>query len=346
MPPYRADVTRDVDVIEDILRIYGYNRVPLSPAITFSLPVKKNDPAPLLREQTAGMLSAQGAYEMMSNPLTRSRYFEGQAWVDTEAVVKLLSSINTELDVMRPHMFWTGLESVAMNLNHKNTGIVLYEFGHTYSRQGSEYREEEVMALYAAGIRSQANWHTPQRMGDFYYLKSMIALLFGRWGIGHWETVATDAPWLDYGLDYRVGKTVLARVGKLSSALSGRFDIKQEVAYAECYWQPVTRIASGAKGGYREINRFPAVRRDLALLLDKEVPFSRLETLARKQGGKILQQVGLFDVYEGEKVGKGKIICHKLSFRHPERTLTDEEVDAVVQQLVQIYQQETGATLR
>jgi phenylalanyl-tRNA synthetase beta chain len=347
VPPYRSDVTRDVDVIEDILRIYGYNQVPLASHISFSLSNNKPGANHALREHTASTLTGLGAFEMMSNPLTRSKYFEGIAWIQKDKLVRLLSSINTELDVMRPNMFWTGLESVALNINHKNTGIVLYEFGHSYTKNNDSYREEETLVLYASGARNTPNWHTPQRKGDFYYLKSMVALLLDKWGISGYKVVETTVPWLDFGLEYSAGKNLLARVGILSADITRRFDIKQEVSYAECYWEPISHAVSDTRGGYREIVRYPTVRRDLALLLDKNAKFSDLEAIAKKYGGSILQQVGLFDVYEGEKVGKEKkSYAISLSFRHNERTLTDDEVDKVMQKLVTIYQQEMGATLR
>jgi len=347
IPPYRTDVVRDVDVIEDLLRIYGYNKVPLTAKISFSLPEKKANNSATLRDATATLLSGNGAFEMMTNPLTRSKYFDGISWMQNISPVKLLSSINTELDSMRPHMFWTGLESVSLNINHKNSGILLYEFGKTYSRSSESLQEEEMLVIYSTGTRTQQNWHSAAGKGDFFHLKSLVEILLSKWGMGNTDQSVSALPWLAYGLDYHYRKKPIVTVGCLTADICKRFDIKQEVSYAEFHWENIVKAAALKSVSYQEISKYPVVRRDLALLIDREVRFSELEALAKKHGGTSLQHVGLFDVYEGEKIGKDKkSYAISLTFRNEERTMTDTEIDTIMNKLISIYQQEKGAILR
>lgn len=347
VPPYRTDVQREADVIEDILRIYGFNNVPIPNRLNATINFTEAFDTDKAWNRTADQLVSLGFYEIMTNPLTKSRYLEKLQQHKQEHWVNLLSSINVELDVMRNNMLFSGLESVAYNLNHKNGTVRFFEMGKTYHKFDT-FTEVEHLSLFVSGNKAEAGWSQPQRKADLYYLKAIVEGILRANGVGKW-TIATDEPGelFEYSLKLVNGKQVLAELGQVNTAFTRLFDIKPEVFFADVQWENVLTLARQSKIQYREVSKFPAVRRDLALLLDKKVMFSEVQAIARKVGKPLLREVDLFDIYEDEKIGPtNKSYAVSFIFKEESRTLQDAEIDRVMQQLIASYRKELNATIR
>lgn len=345
VPLYRADVTRDVDVIEDILRIYGYNNVPIPSTINAAIPVKKGIDKEQLYRTAANFLAANGFYEMLNNSLTRSKNIEG--WIEQERQVKLLSSINVELDILRPFMHASALEVLSYNINRSQKNLKLFEYGKTYTLEGSKYQEDLHLFLAVTGEKLPVNWNTPSVKTDFYYLKGVVESVLTRTGVKYSSlTEGTDALH-EYTLTYLVGQTPVAVIGKVTSAVAKKWDIKQEVFVADLNWDKISAVAKKASAPKINVSRFPSIRRDLALLLDKNVKFTEVQEIAIRFGKKQLREVGLFDVYEGEKIAEDKkSYAVSYIFRDDEKTMTDKDIDSIMSKLMEQYSKQLNATVR
>lgn len=355
VPPYRFDVTREADVIEDILRIYGFNNVPIPARLNASLNFTPAFDPDKLYNKIADTLVDLGFFEMMNNSITRSKYQSALGHKAAENWVNLLSSINAELDVMRNNMLIPGLESVAFNINHKNAQIRLFEFGKTYEKRTPDaitsadgFQEESHLALFLSGNRAMANWKSPLQKSDFYLLKSMVDIVLAKCGIGEREALEPEASEpFEYALQYKAGESVIVEFGKVHPRLAKMMDIKQDVYYADFKWDVVLRLAKKVKISYAEIGRYPSVKRDLALLLDKKIKFSEVKSIAEKYGKKILRNIELFDIYQDEKIGAdNKSYAVSFTFRDDAKTLQDLEIDALMKKLMEAYQQSLNAIIR
>ena len=345
VPPYRTDVTREVDVIEDVLRIYGYNNVPIPKRTTAAMNVKKGKDADQMYRLSANLLCADGFHEVLNNSLTRSRQVEGL--VPSDEWVKLLSSINAELDILRPCMQVSMLEVLQHNINRSQKHLKLFEFGKTYHQTEDGHDEIQHLFLAVTGDRNAVNWITPAEKADFYYIKSEVLKVLSRLGIQNLSMSECSLNMYDYALDLSQGKREVATIGKLSSQLAAQWGIKQDVFVADIQWSNVVRIAGKATMSAPIVSRFPSVRRDLALLLDKNIKFTDVQAIALKFGKKHLRQVDLFDVYEGDKIEAGKkSYAVSYIFRDDEKTLQDKDVDSVMEILMNQYKQQLNATIR
>jgi len=346
VPAYRTDVTRDVDVIEDILRIYGYNNVQIPSRFTAAVNITRGLDAEKLYRMAANMLCANGFYEMLNNSLVRSRHLEG--FVSPELQVRLLSSINVELDTLRPCMQVSALEVLQHNINRAQKNLKLFEYGQTYLKAGDgSYAESRHLFLAVTGEKLQNNWTTKGGRSDFFYLKGIVSNLLQRLGVK--ISGADDAAQDMYSeaLALKSGQKTVAIIGKMSAALLKQWDIKQDVFVADIQWDNVVKVASKGSAPKINLSRFPSVRRDLALLLDKNVKFTDVKEIALKYGKKQLREVDLFDVYEGDKIAEDKkSYAVSFLFRDDEKTLADKEVDAVMGKLMEQYQKQLNAIVR
>lgn len=345
VPLYRADVTRDVDVVEDVLRIYGYNNVPIPTSIQAAIPIKKGVDKDQLYRTSANFLASNGFYEMLNNSLTRSKNIEG--WIAPENQVKLLSSINVELDILRPFMHASALEVLSYNINRSQKNLKLFEYGKTYQKDGDKYVEDLHLFLIITGEKLPTNWNTPSQKVDFYYLKGIAESLLNRLGIKH-SALEEGADILhEYTLTYQVGPTAVLTLGKLNSSIAKKWDIKQEVFIADFDWDKIAKLAAKAKAPKINVSRFPSIRRDLALLLDKNVKFTEVQDIALKFGKKQLREVGLFDVYEGDKIAQDKkSYAVSYIFRDDEKTMTDKDIDSIMSKMIEQYSKQLNATVR
>ncbi|MBK9794079.1 MAG: phenylalanine--tRNA ligase subunit beta [Sphingobacteriales bacterium] len=347
VPPYRTDVTREADVIEDILRIYGFNNVVIPTKLNASVNFSKSFDADKLYNNTADTLVNFGFYEMMNNSITKSKYQSLLKNQSSENWVRLLSSINVELDVLRNNMLFSGLESVSHNINHKNSNVKLFEFGKTYHKN-EEYTEKNHLAIFISGNKSNTNWNTPTKKSDFYYIKSIVDAVLSKIGIAAFDVLDNDLSEIfNYSLLYKKGEKVLVEFGKVHTQFTKQFDIKQEVYFADFNWDAIIATAKKVNINYTEISKYPAVKRDLALLLNKKVKFSEVKSIAEKFGKKILRNIELFDIYEDEKIGHdNKSYAVSFTFRDDAKTLQDNDIDGVMKKLMEEYQSQLNAIIR
>ncbi|MDA7787276.1 phenylalanine--tRNA ligase subunit beta, partial [bacterium] len=348
VPPYRADVTREVDVIEEILRIYGYNRIAMSGRINASLSINPKPDAHKIQERVSELLSSNGFHEAMCNSLTKSSYSDGFESLKKEAQVELLNPLSQDLNALRQTLMFGGLESLAYNINRKTSDVLLYEFGKTYNKFGENHIEERHLALWATGRKQESNWNSSKDKVDFFYLKGMVEKLLQRLGLHKGislNPIQTD--FFSEGLAYKIRKKKVLEMGHVRPNVLKSFGIKQEVYYADLNWDAILELLKDQKTTYKEVSKFPEVRRDLALLLDKEILFSELESISLRSDKNILKEVSLFDVYQGEKLPEGKK-SYALSFlfRDEEKTLTDKVVDKAILKIFKSLEHQLKAELR
>ena len=353
VPPYRADVTREADIIEEILRIYGFNNVVIPTKINASIRFSNAFDTEKLYNTTADNLVSLGFFEMMNNSITKSKFQVQLKNQKTENWVRLLSSINVELDVLRNNMLFTGLESVAHNINHKNANVKLFEFGKTYTKN-ADYSEQNHLAIFISGNKSNANWITATRKTDFYFIKSIVDNLLAKIGITNVDAFDNDiSEVFDYSIVYKIRDSItknevkLVEFGKVNNKFAKLFDIKQEVYFADINWDAIISTAKKLTIRYKEIPKYPSIKRDLALLLDKKVKFLDVKTIAEKYGKKILRNIELFDIYEDEKIGKeNKSYAVSFTFRDDTKTLQDTDIESIMKKLMEEYKSQLNAIIR
>jgi len=347
IPPYRIDVTREEDVIEEILRIYGYNNIGIPKQIKSSISYSKKPNSHDLQNTISDLLSSNGFSECMNNSLSKSSYSKLIDEIDEEKQITLLNPLSQELDGMRQSMLFSGLENISYNLNRKASDLSFYEFGNTYHLENGKYVENKKLILLSTGNESFENWDSPSKQKDFFWMKKRVEHILKRLGINNIKGKTSQFSYLDDAFSFSIKKDVVASFGSVSSPLLSKFGIKNEVLYAEIEWGLLTERLKHNNTKYREINKFPSVRRDLALLLDKDIAFSTLNNIAKQTENKLLKSVNLFDVYEGDKLPKGKK-SYALSFalESSEKTLTDKEIDKVMSKLIESFEQKVGAEVR
>lgn len=346
IPTYRVDVTRDVDVIEEVLRVYGYNSVQASSKVnaTMAHSDKMNDLN--LQNITADLLTSRGFFEMMNNSLTDWQSESLQEIHSEENAVKLLNPLSNDLAVMRQNLLFSGLKSIAHNLNHKQTNLNLFEFGKSYHFIEGNYNEIKHLALFSTGNQSEEIWNKPQQKTDFFSLKSNLIAVLNGLGIENFTEKPSQNAAFREGIDLFVGDEKIASLGVVAQVFTQYFDIKQEVIFADILWDELkTHIKTKVR--YTEIPKYPEVRRDLALLLDETISFAELYEIAFQTEKKLLKKVSLFDVYQGEGLPKNKK-SYALSFilQDPNKTLTDKQISKIMENLQRNFEQKANATLR
>lgn len=355
VPACRVDVTRPADVVEEVLRIYGYNNVDIPEKMHSSMVSTPKPDKELLQNTVSDMLSARGFNEIMNNSLTRMAYYQ-QAPSGNKELVSILNPLSQDLNVLRQTLLYGGLESIAYNLNRKEVDLRLYEFGKVYhheeNKKGdvvSRYPERVLLELFMTGKAQPESWNASGRGTGFFDLKDVVYAILQRLGVNAELTAVqqtTEEPPFAFCLKILLNGKELAAAGKLSRALTAAFDIRQDVFYATIEWEALMNIAGSRPLIYTEVPRFPSVRRDLALLLDADIPFADLENIAFQTEKNILQRVNLFDVYQDEKLGDNKK-SYAISFVfQDDKTLTDKEVDGIMEKLADAYVKKLGASLR
>ncbi len=357
VPPYRVDVKRECDVIEEILRIYGYNNIELPTNVNSSLQYSIKPNPTKLRNLIAEMLTAQGFNEIWSNSLTKTSYFENNPVFPIESTVKLFNPLSNDLGSMRQTLLYGGLESIAYNANRKNPDLRLYEFGNCYFFKGSElkenpirnYREEEHLALFVSGEKEAANWTLPAAKTSFFQLKSYVENVLKRMGFDvlNLKTDSFSNELISEGIQYLINGKKLVEFGIVSGKVLKAFGIENPVYFADFSMDVLFVELKSNKVTFAGLPKYPEVRRDLALLIDKSVQFNQLRDLAYRSERKLLQSVDLFDVYEGKGVPEGKK-SYAVSYilRDEEKTLNDKQIEKIMQKLVSTYERELGAQLR
>lgn len=359
VPQNKADVTRPIDLIEEILRIYGYNNIEIPNMLTYDMScLHQNDGAYQMCQSISKYLADNGFYEVMNNSLTKAEYAQKYDFLDERETVKLLNPLSSELNAMRQTLLFSGLENVMRNVNNKSADLRLFEFGKTYhhnpqSAVGDDvtvrYEEHEMMSLFVTGKLGDDNWEGKSAEADFFYLRNMIDnfLVKVNFPMEKVQLVTDTEPRMfAQHVSYKVDEVTPIHIGVLRADILRQFDLKRPVYYAEIDVAAVNALRKTAVN-YTPINPYPAVRRDLALVVDKNVTYDMLEKIGYKYASKLLKQVNLFDVYEGSSIGDGKK-SYALNFvlQSTDRTLTDEEINKVMNKLISAYEREVGAKLR
>lgn len=347
VPPFRADVQREVDVIEEVLRIYGFNTVKIPSKLNTSISHSDEVNAEQIRNITSDLLSSNGFSEIMNNSLTKESYIHLISELIEEENVKILNPLSQDLNVMRQSLLFSGLENISYNINRKNQDLKLYEFGKTYHKVEGENQEKEHLMLLLTGKVNSENWNTTKDKTDFFVMKEKVEHILFRLGITKIKSEEISTYGFSEGLMYKHKKNRLVCFGKVDKKIIKSFGIKQELYYADFNWDLILNLVLNTKIKYSEVSKFPPVKRDLSLLIDKEVTFKELNTIAKQTETKILKSVNLFDVYEGDKLPEGKK-SYALSFilEDNTKTLTDKYINKVMNKLISSYETKLGAEVR
>ncbi|SEE55175.1 phenylalanyl-tRNA synthetase beta subunit [Tenacibaculum sp. MAR_2010_89] len=346
IPSYRVDVQREADIIEEILRVYGYNNIEFSHKLNTSISFD-SDKETKIENITANQLTALGFNETMANSLTKEDYVSLSENLNSDNNVEMLNPLSNDLKVMRQSLLFSGLESVAYNINRKQNALKFYEFGKTYHKYESGYQEDKHLTLFVTGNRTKDSWKTTTQLSDFYYLKGIVTSLLGRLGISSLKTTPVKTDVFSEGIVLSVGKIKLVELGVVKRAILKEFSIKQEVLFADFNWQNVLKLVGNKKLKVSDLPKFPSVKRDLALLLDNKIEFKEIYNLAFQSERKLLKEVDLFDVYEGDKLPEGKK-SYAVSFllQDESKTLADKQIDKIMQKLQQTFEKNLDAVLR
>ncbi|WP_310555402.1 phenylalanine--tRNA ligase subunit beta [Flavobacterium sp.] len=346
IPSYRVDVTREIDVIEEILRIYGYNNIEFTQKLNASISNSSRTEDYKIQNIVADLLTGNGFNEMMANSLTTPNYVALSESLNENNNIIILNPLSNDLSTMRQSLLFSGLEAVSFNINRKNNNLRLFEFGKTYHKLLSGNQENNHLTLFMTGDRMAESWTTAQKPSDFFLFKGYVLGILNRLGLSKIITSPLNTDVFAEGMVYEMGNSTLVEFGTVKKSILKYFDIKQEVFFADFNWNAILKqISNNIK--YTEIPKYPEVRRDLALLIDDAVEFSQLFELAKKTEKTMLKEVDLFDVYQGTNLPKGKK-SYALSFilQDNSKTLTDSQIEKVMSKLTQNFQNELGATLR
>lgn len=349
VPPFKVDVQREADVIEEVLRIYGINNVPFPENMHFSVAKHQYPDKERVTERIADGLTAAGYYEIMTNSIVDAGYVERFQPEDKDRIVRLMNSLNHDLNAMRSSMLYSGLEAIRYNVNRRNLDLKLFEFGHSYAVDAEgKFAEPEHLALYLTGKADAENWrNTPVANADFYALKGQVDNVLAQLGITGYEEVYAESKQLSFGLQYNKGEKVLVSLGAVADNILKYFDLKQPVYVALFNWNLVMKLLGRNKTGYTAVSKFPGIRRDLALLINEDVSYGAIEKIAREEVKRILKSVNLFDTYEDPKLGAGKkSYAVSFVFEDDKKTLTDKDIEKVMDKLLKRYRDELQAEIR
>ena len=358
VPPYRVDVQREADLVEDVLRVYGYNNIEVSDHVNSTLSYAPKPDKARLQNVASDYLSANGYTEIMSNSLTKAGYYEGSTSYPVERCVKILNPLSQDLNVMRQTLLFNALEAVELNVNRRNANLKMYEVGNCYTFVEEKASEENTLAKYeesyrigitVTGLATQLAWNSKAEGSSFFTLRAMVEKLLKRFGIDIYalQCEALDCDLYGDAIVLKQGPKEVLRMGVVSPIVRKKFDIKQEVYFAEIDFDQLIKMTKKSKVQFKELSKFPEVKRDLALLVDKGVSFAQLRSTAFASEKKLLKSVSLFDVYEGDKLPEGKK-SYALSFilEDKNQTLTDKQIERTMANIQAQLEQKCKAEVR
>ena len=346
IPAYRVDVQREIDVIEEILRVYGYNNINFSEKLNATVSNCPRTEDYKVQNIIASQLNSQGFNEMMANSLTTSSYVELSEMLKSEHNVMMLNPLSADLAAMRQSLLFSGLEAISYNINRRNSDLKFFEFGKTYHKFPSGYEEHKRLTLFITGNRNKESWTNPQKPTDFFLFKGYVNGVIVRLGIQKTQNIPMSSDVFSEGIAIGFGNETLVEYGVLKKTVLKHFDIKQEVLFADFNWALILKLLSN-KIKFTEIPKYPEVRRDLSLLLDDNVTFDSIYNLARQTEKSLLKDINLFDVYQGKNLPEGKK-SYAVSFtiQDSSKTLTDVQIDKIMGKLQKNFETELGASLR
>jgi phenylalanyl-tRNA synthetase beta chain len=347
IPSYRVDVQREIDVIEDILRVYGYNNIAIPQKLNATIANAPRTEEYKVQNIIANQLCALGFNEIMSNSLTTPDYVKLSENLKEEFNVIMLNPLSNDLSAMRQSLLFSGLEAVAFNINRKKNDLKLFEFGKSYHKMPSGYDEIKHLSLFITGNRKDESWTQPNQKSDFFLFRGYINTILSRLGIESKVSVLPlESDVFSEGIALAIGKEIIVELGTIKKGILKHFDIKQEVLFADFYWGRIQKYVS-TKIKFTDIPKYPEVRRDLALLLDESVSFEKVYQIAKQTEKSLLKEINLFDVYQGKNLPEGKK-SYAVSFtiQDSTKTLTDTQIDKIMSKLKSNFEKELGATLR
>lgn len=350
VPPYRVDVQREADIAEEVLRIYGFNNVPIPEKLNSSITYRAKIDKEKAQHLVSDYLVDNGMTEAMSNSLTSSGY---STILDLKEVredfeVRMLNPLSSDLDVMRQSLLFGCLEAVQLNQNHGNEDVRLFEFGKVYQKFESGYEERNILSIVLSGKPEPESWNAVRSETTFFTIKGLVEAILGKLGIlKNYNYSEVKSNIFDDGMEITIAKKKVARLGWINAKLKKHFDLRNQVYYAEIEWDVVLDLLGMNKVKFKELNKFPAVTRDLSMLVAKNVSFDQLRTVASKSAGRLLRTVSLFDVYEGKNLPEGKKSYAMRFVLHDEnKTLKDKEIEKSMSSIQSALEKEFNIQLR
>ncbi len=345
IPPFKTDVKREADIVEEILRIYGYNSFALPKKINSSLSFSPKIDTVKIENTIAELLAGAGYNEIWTNSVSKSKYEKDEK--NTEKLVRLLNSQTAELDSLRATTLYSGLEVIEHNQNRKTTDLQLFEFGTTYSKSENTYTEQKHLSIFLTGKQTEDSWLGKSFDYNFYHLKSIVQNVLSKLGHHHFETKQLSENNFEFGLQLSNENAPVVKIGKISPSITKQFDLKNDVYFADFNWDYLLEKSAFNKPAFKELSKYPSINRDLAMIINDDLAFETIEKIAFTESKKLLLGVSLFDVYKGDKIEKGKkSYAVSFTFQHPDKTLTDIEVEKIMTRLMNKYEQELGAVIR
>ncbi|EPR66792.1 phenylalanine--tRNA ligase subunit beta [Cyclobacterium qasimii] len=345
--PYRVDVTREADIIEEILRIYGFESIPLKDNYQADFLAEHPDKdTNKLQYRVSEMLAGIGYSEILTNSLTKSEYAEKASFLDKEKDVIILNKLSEDLGVLRQSLLFTGLEVLAHNINRRQKDLKLYEFGSVYAKASEGYDEGKRLSFFLTGNATRENWMGTVKPVTFTDIYAIVEGLLTKLNIPQPDVNVVESSPYSFGLELMVNNKPLGSIGLLAPDVCKLADVKQEVYFAELDWERLSKLAK-SQGKFQEISKFPEVRRDLSLVIDQEITFDQIRQMATKAGGKLLKRINVFDMYKGDKLEEGKK-AYALSFylQDNQQTLTDKVIDKTMGKLMHTFEKNAGALIR
>ncbi len=347
IPAYRVDVTREVDVIEEVLRVYGYNNVEFSEKLNISISSSDEQRQEKIQKLISDQLIDKGFYEIMSNSLTKPSYTDYSNLLNDDNNINILNPLSQDLSVLRQSMLFSGLEAISFNINRKNNALKFFEFGKTYHLYQDKYQEYKHLSLFVSGDKLPKTWNTEVKPSDFFYLKGLVLAILERLGLSNFNVKPTKNDVFSEGLTLSLGKIKLVDLGVVKTSIAKDFNIKQEVLYADINWFNILKMAQNKPVSVTLPTKYPEVKRDLALLLNKETSFKDIYNLAQQTERNYLKSVDLFDVYQGKNLPEGKK-SYAVSFvlQDEEKTLAEKQIENIMAKLQDAFESKLGASLR
>ena len=345
VPLHKTDISLPADIAEEIMRIDGFDNIEIPAAILIAPAVETMGQKFSLQEKVCTALVGQGFHEILNNSITNSSYYHN---AELERTVRMMNNLSAELNVLRPSMLETGLETLAHNLNRRNQDLLFFEFGKTYSVQApGRYGEEEHLALFATGSLNEASWKGKPGPADLFFLKGVVDSIRQYAGLKTFEIRSVEDAKMCPCLEGSAGGRIMFRMGMVNKSVLGRFDIRQDLANADLFWDSWVKENAARSIKFKEIPRYPSVQRDLAFVVEKSLPFSTIEKAVISLQLEKLKKVGLFDVFENDKIGDGKkSMAMSFTFQDEEKTLTDNEIDRMMQKIIFTFEKDLQAQVR
>jgi phenylalanyl-tRNA synthetase beta chain len=345
VPFNKADISLPADIVEEIMRIDGYDNVCIPSVITIAPAIETGAFEAFYKEKVSNYLIGSGFSEIFTNSITNSSYYDAAALINS---VKIINSLSVDLDIMRPALMENGLHCIAYNLNRKNNDLLLFEFGNSYSVTGiGEYDEKEHLCVYISGNRDEFGWKRKPIKGDFFFLKGISENIFTACGLSNVQYSLLENNRFENGLSASINGELIAEMGIVNKNISEKFSIKQQILFADLNWKIILNSSKNVTIEYVEIPKFPAVHRDLSLIVNKNISYAQIENLIKNLSINKLVNVKLFDVFESDKIGfDKKSYAVSFTFTDMEKTLTDKEIDSMMKNISGPLEKKLGAEIR